>query len=104
MRRRSGASQRVLYTKETSVVLGSGVKSNFIPPVTYLHRSTNSKQPLSMVPDSKIYWKFEIDESGVKHKNKLEIRGIFGIFDFLFYFIYACVHDIHSTCAHMHTD
>ena len=30
----------VLYTKETLVVLGSGVKSNSIPPVTYLQRST----------------------------------------------------------------
>ena len=30
---------------------GSGVKSNSIPPVTYMHRSTTSKQPLSMVPD-----------------------------------------------------
>jgi hypothetical protein len=34
----------VLYAKETSVVLGSGVKSNAIPPVTYLPRATNSKQ------------------------------------------------------------
>ena len=54
MRRRSGASQKgvgVLYTKETSVVLGSGVKSNSIPPVTYLQRSTNSKQPLSVMHD-----------------------------------------------------
>ena len=53
-RRRSGASQKgvgVLYTKETLVVLGSGVKANSIPPVTYLHRSINSKQPLSMIPD-----------------------------------------------------
>ena len=41
----------MLYAKETSVVLGSGVKSNFISPVTYLHRSTNSKQPLSIVHD-----------------------------------------------------
>ena len=30
-------------------MLGSGVKSNFVPPVTHLHRSTNSEQPLSMV-------------------------------------------------------
>ena len=30
---------------------GSGVKSNSIPPVTYLHRSTTSKQLLSMIPD-----------------------------------------------------
>ena len=43
--------ESVLCTKETSVVLGSGVKSNFIPPVTYLHRSITSKQPLSMVHD-----------------------------------------------------
>ena len=41
----------MLYTKETSVVLGSGVKSNSIPLATYLHRSTNSKQLLSMVHD-----------------------------------------------------
>ena len=41
----------VLYTKETSVVLGSGVKSNFIHPVAYLQRSTTSKQLLSMVHD-----------------------------------------------------
>ena len=41
----------MLYTKETSVVLGRGVKSSFIPLVTYLHRSTNSEQPLSMVHD-----------------------------------------------------
>ena len=41
----------MLYTKETSVVLGSGVKSNSISPVTYLHRSTNSEQLLSMVHD-----------------------------------------------------
>ena len=41
----------VLYTKETSVVLGSGVKSNSIPPVTHLQRSTTSKQPLLMVHD-----------------------------------------------------
>ena len=49
-RRRSGASQKALecYTKETSVVLGSDVKSNCIPPVTYLHRSTNSKQRCSI--------------------------------------------------------
>ena len=53
-RRRSGALQKgvgVLYAKVTSVVLGSGVKSNSMPPVTYLHRSTNSKQPLSIVHD-----------------------------------------------------
>ena len=30
-------------------MLGSGVKSNSIPPVTYLHRSTTSKQPLLMM-------------------------------------------------------
>ena len=41
----------VLYTKETSAVVGSGVKSNSIPPVTYLQRSTTSKQLLSMVHD-----------------------------------------------------
>ena len=41
----------MLYTKKTSVVRGSGVKSNSIPPVMYLHRSTNSKQLLSMIPD-----------------------------------------------------
>ena len=34
-----------------SLVLHKGIKSNFIPPVTYLQRSTNSKQPLSMVHD-----------------------------------------------------
>ena len=53
-RRSSGASQKALecyYTKETSVVLGSGVKSNSIPPVTYLQRSTTSTQLLSMVHD-----------------------------------------------------
>jgi len=38
----------VLYTKETSVVLGSGVKSNSIPPVTYLQRSINSEQLFSI--------------------------------------------------------
>ena len=32
-------------------MLGSGVKSNSIPPATYLHRSTNAKQLLSMVPN-----------------------------------------------------
>ena len=41
----------MLYTKETSVVLGSGVKSNYISPVTCLHCATISKQLLSMVPD-----------------------------------------------------
>ena len=53
-RRRSRASQKgvgVLYTKETSVVRGSGVKSNSIPHVTYLHLSTTSEQLLSMMPD-----------------------------------------------------
>jgi len=53
-RRRSGVSQKALecyITKEMSVVLGSGVKSNFIPPVTYLHRSTNSEQLLLMIAD-----------------------------------------------------
>ena len=38
----------VLYTKETSVVLGSGVKSNSIPPVTYLQRSINSEKLFSI--------------------------------------------------------
>ena len=37
--------------EKTSVVLGSRVKSNFIPPVAYLQRSTTSKQLLSMVHD-----------------------------------------------------
>ena len=41
----------VLYTKETSAVLESGVKSSSIPPVTCLQRSFNSKQPLSTVAD-----------------------------------------------------
>ena len=41
----------MLYTKETSVVLGSGVKSNSIPPVTCLHCATTSKQPLLIVHD-----------------------------------------------------
>ena len=42
----------VIYrTKETSVVVESGVKSNSIPPATYLQRSTTSKQPLLMVHD-----------------------------------------------------
>ena len=41
----------MLYAKKTSLVLGSGVKSISIPPVTYLHRSTNSEQLLSMFPD-----------------------------------------------------
>ena len=35
----------------TSVVLGSGAKSNSIPPATYLQRSTNLEQPLAVVPD-----------------------------------------------------
>ena len=35
----------VLYAKETSVVLESGVDSIFIPLVTYLHRSINYHQP-----------------------------------------------------------
>ena len=35
----------------TSVVLGSGAKSNSIPPVMYLQRSTNLEQPLAVVPD-----------------------------------------------------
>ena len=34
-----------------SLVLHRGTKSNSIPPVMYLHRSTNSKQLLSMIPD-----------------------------------------------------
>ena len=34
-----------------SLVLHRGTKSNSIPPVTYLHRSTNSEQLLSMIPD-----------------------------------------------------
>ena len=37
--------------RKVSLVLHRGVKSNSIPPVTYLQRSTNSKQPLSMVHD-----------------------------------------------------
>ena len=41
----------MLYTKETLVVLRRGVKSNSIPPVAYLHRSTNSEQLLSIIPD-----------------------------------------------------
>ena len=41
----------VLYMQETSIVLESGAKSTSIPPVTYLHCSTNSEQSLSMVPD-----------------------------------------------------
>ena len=38
----------MLYTKETSVVLGSGVKSNSIPPVPYLQRSINSEKLFSI--------------------------------------------------------
>ena len=38
----------MLYTKETSVVIGSGVKSNAIPPVMYLQRSINSEQLFSI--------------------------------------------------------
>ncbi len=41
----------MLYTKETSVVLESGVKSNSVPLVTCLQCATTSKQPLSMVHD-----------------------------------------------------
>ena len=41
----------VLYTQETLVVLWSGVKSNSVPLVMYLHRSTNAEQSLSMFPD-----------------------------------------------------
>ena len=33
------------------LVLRRAIKTNSIPPVTYLHRSTTSKQPLSMVHD-----------------------------------------------------
>ena len=39
----------MLYTKKTSVVLGSGAKSNSIPYVTYLQCPTNLEQTLSMV-------------------------------------------------------
>ena len=37
--------------KKVSLVLHRGIKSNSIPPVTYLQCSTTSKQPLSMVHD-----------------------------------------------------
>jgi len=54
----------VLYTQETSMVLWSGAKSNFIPTKTYLQRSINSEQlfsifynrsPLSVVVIYKFY-------------------------------------------------
>ena len=53
-RRRSGVFTKgvgVLYTKETLVVVGSGVKSNSILLVAYLQRSTTAKQPLLMMHD-----------------------------------------------------
>ena len=70
--------------ERTSVVLGSGVKTNSIPPVAYLHRSTNSKQPLSMVhvrsslpPSSRVLIK-NISQKCSRDDRKLTLGGLHG--------------------------
>ena len=73
-----------LYTKEMSVVVGSGVKSNSILPVTYLHRSTNSEQLLSMIRDrSSVPWSSRLLIKNISQKcsrddRKMTLGGLHG--------------------------
>ena len=74
----------MLYTKEALAVLGSGITSNFIPPVTYLHRSTTSKQLLSMVhdrsslpPSSRLLIK-NISQKCSRDDRKMTLGGLHG--------------------------
>ena len=45
-----GVQNAVLNERDVTSYCTRGKKSNFIPPVTYLQRSTNAEQPCSMFP------------------------------------------------------
>jgi len=74
----------VLYTKKTSVVLGSGAKSNSVPPATYLQRSTNAEQSLSMFPDRSSFPRWSrvliknISQKWSRDDHKMTLGGLHG--------------------------
>ena len=70
--------------KETSLVLHRGIKSNFIPPVTYLHRSTNAEQPHSInarrlsFPRWPRYLNQNISQKCSRDDHKMTLGGLHG--------------------------